>query len=90
MFSARRETIQIRLKEYTGLRVASSAVRVVDGVRGVYVLSGIAAKFKPVNILYSNANFTICETDTTKSSSLKLYDEVIVEGKDLYDGKMVK
>ena len=90
LFSARRETIQIRLKEYTGLRVASSAVRVVDGVRGVYVLSGIAAKFKPVNILYSNANFTICETDTTKSNSLKLYDEVIVEGKDLYDGKMVK
>ena len=90
LFSARQETIQIRLKEYSGLRIASSAVRVVDGVRGVYVLSGIAAKFKPINILYSNASFTICETDTTQSNSLKLYDEVIVEGKDLYDGKVVK
>ena len=89
LFSARQESIQIRLKEYTGLRVASSAVRVVDGVRGVYVMSGIAAKFKPINILYSNASFTICETDTA-SSALKLYDEVIVEGKDLYDGKLVK
>ena len=52
-------------------------------------MSGIAAKFKPINILYSNASFTICETDTA-SSALKLYDEVIVEGKDLYDGKLVK
>lgn len=90
LFSARQESIQIRLKEYTGLRIASSAVRVVDGVRGVYVLSGIAAKFKPINILYTNASFTICETDSTQSNSLKLYDEVIVEGKDLYDGKVVK
>lgn len=90
LFSARQETIQIRLKEYAGLRVASSAVRVVDGVRGVYVLSGITAKFKPINILYSNSNFTICETDATGSNALKLYDEVIVEGKDLYDGKVVK
>lgn len=90
LFSARQESIQIRLKEYTGLRVASSAVRVVDGVRGVYVLNGIAAKFKPINILYSNASFTICQNDTSASNALRLYDEVIVEGKDLYDGKVVK
>ncbi len=90
LFSARRESLQIRLQEYSGLRVASSAVRVVDGVRGVYVLSGITAKFKPINAVYSNSNFTICQTDATASNGLKLYDEVIVAGRDLYDGKVVK
>ncbi len=76
-------------KEYSGLKVARSALRVVDSVKGVYVLSGIQAKFVPVDILYSNDSYMICDQQTTTEDHLRLYDEVIVKGKRLYDGKIV-
>ena len=73
--------------EYSGLRVNKKALRVVDGERGVYVLSGMQIHFVPVEILYSNESFMICKKD--KDSVLKLYDSVVVKGRNLYDGKIV-
>lgn len=73
--------------EYSGLRVSKSALRVVDGERGVYVLSGMQIRFVPVEILYSNESIMICKKDN--DSVLKLYDRVVVKGRNLYDGKIV-
>lgn len=75
--------------EYSGLKVAKSALRVVDSVRGVYVLSGMQIKFVPINVLYSNESYIICEKQTDTENALKLYDLVVVKGKRLYDGKIV-
>lgn len=75
-------------KQYSGLKVAKSALRVVDSQRGVYVVSGMQVKFKPVEIIYSNDNFMICEKND-KDGALRLYDQVVVKGKNLYDGKIV-
>lgn len=76
-------------REYSGLRVPSSALRFSDSVKGVYVVSGMQAKFVPINILYSNETYMICEQQSTEGVSLRLYDEVIVKGKNLYDGKVI-
>lgn len=76
-------------KEYSGLKVSKSALRVVDSKRGVYVLSGMQVKFVEVNILYSNDSYIICEKQTDDENVLRLYDEVIVKGKNLYDGKII-
>lgn len=76
-------------KEYDGLRVPSSALRVVDSKRGVYVLTGMQVKFVEVNVLYNDDSYMICEKQTSDESVLRLYDEVIVKGKNLYDGKIV-
>ena len=76
-------------KEYSGLRVPANALRFSGSVKGVYVLSGLQAKFVPINILYSNDTYMICEQQSTDENSLRLYDEVIVKGKKLYDGKVV-
>lgn len=76
-------------KEYSGLRVSKKALRVVDSVRGVYVLNGIQVNFVPVKIVYSNDAFIICEKQNTDDNVLKLYDQVVVKGKKLYDGKIV-
>lgn len=73
--------------EYSGLKVSRSAMRVVNSERGVYVLSGMQISFVPVEILYSNDSYYICKKD--KDSVLKLYDRVVVKGKNLYDGKIV-
>lgn len=76
-------------KEYSGLKVSRSALRVVDSKRGVYVLSGMKVKFVPVNIIFSNDSYVICEKQIENSDVLRLYDEVIVKGKKLYDGKII-
>lgn len=75
--------------EYGGLKVSKGALRVVDSKRGVYVLSGMQVKFVEVNILYSNDSYIICEKQTDDENVLRLYDEVIVKGKNLYDGKII-
>ncbi|MGI6279536.1 MAG: HlyD family efflux transporter periplasmic adaptor subunit [Acutalibacteraceae bacterium] len=76
-------------KEYSGFKVPQKALRVVNSVRGVYVLNGMQIKFVPVNILYSTEDFMICEKSNENGNYLKLYDRVVIKGKNLYDGKVV-
>lgn len=76
-------------KEYSGLKVPRSALRVVDSKRGVYVLTGMQVKFVEVNVLFADGEYIICEKQTSDDTVLRLYDEVIVKGKNLYDGKII-
>ena len=76
-------------KEYSGLKIPKSALRVVDSKRGVYVLTGMQIKFVEVNVLFSNDSYIICEKQTEDENVLRLYDEVVTRGKNLYDGKIV-
>ena len=75
-------------KSYKGLKVPKKALRVVDSQKGVYVVNGMQAKFVKVEILYSDDDFMICKK-TDKDGELKLYDQVVVKGKNLYDGKII-
>lgn len=86
----RKEKVQIRLKSYSGLRVNKKAIRVVDGKKGVYVLIGNTVRFRKVEELYSAESYVIAKLDNMDRSSVQLYDQVIVEGKDLHDGKTVQ
>lgn len=77
---------------YEGLKVKKSALRVVDGERGVFVVSGMELKFVKVTVIYSKEelDYAICEkTDNPNSQVLRLYDKVVVKGKNLYDGKII-
>lgn len=85
----RNEQIRITFDEYTGYQVKNSAIREVNGEKGVYVLSGNIVKFKKINILYSDNDYSICDNPENKSGYIELYDEIIVEGTDLYDGKIL-
>lgn len=74
---------------YKGLKLPKKALRVVNSKTGVYVLSGITLEFVNVNVIYSNDDFIICEQQTSNEKVLRLYDEVVVKGRNLYDGKVV-
>lgn len=82
--------LKIVKNSYEGLKVSRRAIRVLDGQNGVYVISGVTAKFVPVNILFSTDSYVICELQVTTDKHLKIYDEVIVKGKNIYDGKIVE
>ena len=85
--SARNLSVEIINAEYSGLKVSKKALRVVDSVRGVYLLVGMQAKFVPIEIVYTAEDYIICKEDV--DSSLELYDCVIVKGRNLYDGKII-
>ncbi|MBR2043956.1 MAG: hypothetical protein IJ946_06415 [Clostridia bacterium] len=76
--------------EYEGLKVNKSALRVNDNKTGVYIISGMELKFVTVKVLYQTEDFVICEkADASENTELRLYDKVIVKGKNLYDGKII-
>lgn len=59
---------------------------------GVYVSMGQVMKFKKINILDESDNYIICsiETKEDRDDYLQLYDEIILEGTDLYDNKPIR
>lgn len=81
--------MKIVTKQYKGLKVSSKALRVVDGKSGVFTVSGMQVKFVETEILYTGDNFIICELQNGDADKLRLYDEVIEKGSDLYDGKII-
>ena len=86
--STRRQTLTLVTESYEGLKVNKKAIRMVDGKKGVYTYSATQAHFVPVNIVYTTVSFVICEK-SSEDGALRLYDEVIVKGKGLYDGKII-
>lgn len=63
-------------------------------VQGVYVKYGNQLIFKQVFIIYSGEDYVICSDDPgqdvlVNGTTLELYDEVVVEGDDLYNGKII-
>nr|WP_317411938.1 HlyD family efflux transporter periplasmic adaptor subunit [uncultured Solibaculum sp.] len=87
--SLRKQPVTIRFKSYSGIRVSNQAIHFKDNQMGVYIVEGAVAQFAPIEKVYSNGDYMLCKTDTDLQDALQPYDQVIVEGKDLYDGKVV-
>jgi hypothetical protein len=86
----RKQTVQIVADSYQGIKLSSSLMYIVNGVRGVYVVSGNTAQFKKVDIVFSGNGYFVSAVDTQDSSLLQPYDEVILNGTKLYDGKIIR
>ena len=87
--SLRKARVRISLSDYTGLRFSRQALRIVDGKKGVYVKSGYQIVFKEVEIIYQGKDYYLSRMEQNSATHLNLFEEVIVEGRDLYDGKPV-
>lgn len=90
----------------SGYRIPSSALRMVDGVVGVYIRSGNTVRFRVADVLHESGTYvfidpdtegvTLYATDTDSENDLycaglSLYDAVIVSGaRDLVPEGIVK
>ncbi len=95
---SRGQTVELTDREYKGLRISSSALRMNDGVTGVYVVQGSRVVFKTTEVLYSYGSYCICEIPVdpnyperdniayNSKTRLSLHDIVITEGSGIYDG----
>lgn len=85
----RKQSAEIVFASYSGLRVPKGAVRVENGQTGVYILEGTLAKWKPITILHDTGESYVVELDTSSTGNLWPGDELIINAKNLYDGKVV-
>lgn len=85
----RNNPVNVIIDSYSGIRVNSEAVRVVDGVQGVYIARGQKVAFRKVDIIYSTDGYIISRIDREDASLLQQYDDIIIGGKNLYDGKLL-
>lgn len=63
-------------------------------VQGVYVLYGSEMNFKQISIIYADDDYVICDTNPDpdvlfNGETVSLYDQVVVEGEGMYDGKVI-
>lgn len=98
----RNEHAVIILEEISGYRVDNRAIRSNENNEmGVYVVKGSIMRFKKLEIAYSGDDYSIVTTpflrndeeemrEVSKSDYIGVFDEYIVSGQDLYDGKIIK
>lgn len=88
--SGRTARFKLLVKSYGGLRVSRNALRYNEkDERGVFIVRGDSLMFKKVNVVYWGEGYVICSQEKD-DDYLKLYDEIVTEGKNLYDGKVVR
>lgn len=98
------QDVELVKAEYTGLKVPASAIRMINGETGVYVLDVVTVRFRTAEIIYSTDNSYIVrlpeDTDepeseeeeeeaAKKTPALRLHDNIIIEGKGLYEGRVI-
>ena len=88
--SLRLEEAKITLESYSGYAIDPNALRQrkEDGAWGVYVQLGSLVKFRQVKIIYQDESVAISES-VPNDGYLRLYDEIILEGVDLRDDKII-
>lgn len=88
----RRQTVQIVTETWEGYKVPLSAVRIVDGVQGVYILEGYIVEFRRIEPMCEIDGYFICRENNGSEEDadmLEMYDHIIINGKNLYSGKII-
>ena len=61
----RMQPVEISARQYRGFELPSSAVRVLDGYEGVYIMDEVTIRFRRINIIYESDGKVICTGDPT-------------------------
>ncbi len=85
--SARIVDGEILFSQYKGIKIPKSAIRIVNGEMGVYVKFSKLVIFKRVTPIYQDDNYVILPMEVSEGNEVELYDDIIVKGVNLYDGK---
>lgn len=95
------QNAEIVIKGFEGISVPKKALRVVKGVEGVYILVGDVVRFRSIERIAEKDGYYIVKLKSndavfieedgseTEVKHLSLYDNIIVSGKNLFDGKII-
>ena len=86
----RKATADVVYSEHTGLRVPLKAVHMDDdGQTFVYVVTAAQLEKKPIEIIYQTDSYCLV-AQSTDSNALRAGNDIVVSGKGLSDGQVVK
>lgn len=88
MASLRLEDIKIRVNSHKGIKMPIEAVHIKNGEKGVYALVSSVVEWRKADVLYTGEDYVILSYDSKDKDGIKLYDEIIIRGRDLHDGKV--
>lgn len=87
------QNVEITMRAKSGILVPEEAVRIVDGVTGVYILHGGKVEFRRIVILLQRDGDCIVDASLEAAKDeipfLAVHEHIITAGKDLYDGKVL-
>ncbi len=101
---SRNQKIELVNSRYTGLKIRKKALRIdkETGKKGVFVLVGDMVEFRLVEEIYEFDDYYLIDMNdkayafkedenqsSKKYTKLKLYDNVVLYGKDLYHGMII-
>lgn len=78
---------EILFKQYSGIKIPKSAIHFVDGQMGVYIEFSNVVHFRKISPIFEDDNYVIVPKTNSETNEIKLYDSIIVKGRNLYDGK---
>ncbi len=92
IYSSSRINADVITTSSEGIKLPTQCLHVKDGVTGVYVIRLDVARFVPVNVKYKNDQWAIISAAEPQSGGarLQIYDEVIVDCRNLEDGKIIR
>ncbi|MGM9537469.1 MAG: HlyD family efflux transporter periplasmic adaptor subunit [Candidatus Onthomonas sp.] len=95
----REQNVDVAYGICEGLRIPTRALRADQetGQLGVYRISGAQAQWVPVELIFTGSDYYLVRSVSKENQSelqeaerLKTGDEVLVRGKNIYDGKVIK
>ncbi len=90
LMNIRNNPAEIKFKSYTGLKVNSKAIRYLDNQMGVYIDDGYQISFRPISVIREEVGYVLCSSYMEDQTTIEQFDQVIVEGTELYDGKPIR
>ena len=88
----RSQSVRIEVSSISGIYVPKSVVQRVDGYRGVYILRGSVVYFRCIEIVYEGSDYYLVKEnveDEEDYAYLKVNDRIILNGKNLFDGRVL-
>lgn len=95
----REQNVDVAYGTYDGLRIPARALRADQqtGQLGVYRISGTQSQWVPVELLFTGSDYYLVRSVIEENPSqlqeaerLKQGDQVLVRGKNIYDGKVIE
>lgn len=87
---SRTAQFKLVINSYGGLRFPRDAIRYDEKDQmGVFVVNGSTMDFRKIDVIYWGEQYVI-SSQVPEDGYLKLYDKIITEGKELYDGKVIE
>lgn len=87
--SLRCEDIELRIKSYEGIKVPTTALHVNEnGEKGVYALVASQVHFRKAEVIYTADDYVMLKFDPKDSEGIRLHDKIVIQGKELREGKV--